>query len=791
MKKLPTLVTALLLLSATQTVTASPKGQTPFKASTTVEATVTIPEELTIPMSDNPDSINITVNTSAAYSPENSYVTLNTTDANGNTDYTIVSLSYARGEEGLKFYPSSFKGKTGTVYVTASVSLRDENYKILGTYTTNQCKLTVTAPTIPVTSMKYDQSEITSKLIYYSYKEPSLVFSPSNATYTHVTVSNEGEYFDGYNGNRWDFLAQEGEGTVIATYDYDPTVTASYKLIVKCEKPVTEIKINGDSIIEVEPYTLLDLPDLTVTPADADCMSFNTYSMKYTADDPNIADWWRTRKFIKVITPGETKVTISAADQKGAKTEFKIKVNEPDRTAYDGYQDGALILADGWRGYDFGGVINHLKADGTMIYRAFERENPDMALGNVKSIASYGGKIYVKSEQLNGNPYLFQMKEYTGTIPTWSGSYTVLDGKTLKKETDTELTDSEIDEITSSLKVGNYIFNIGSYQSGRKIVTGLKVTDAESGETLKKVEGSNNGESLMQLANGKIWFCIDGNKLIDPATLEVEDCSFAPICADPKNNVVWTVSNGTNCPDTEIKRYDIDTQEEKLLVSIESLPCNFINGDTLYQTITSTAYDPKTENLIVTTKEYTYSFSALGDANCWVLTIDGTTGEVKSSIQLRQYYWNNLMTIVPDKYAPEFNVESSVTLCDEDPALTIDLTDKVTDKDNIDYNIITTLDSEGDPSVANVSLEGKTLTIKPVGVGETKITLAAESNGVTTTHDIAIVVMDKTAINDINADVNNTVKARYSVGGNQLDTPQKGVNIIKTTNGKSHKVVVK
>ena len=37
----------------------------------------------------------------------------------------------------------------------------------------------------------------------------------------------------------------------------------------------------------------------------------------------------------------------------------------------------------------------------------------------------------------------------------------------------------------------------------------------------------------------------------------------------------------------------------------------------------------------------------------WIHIVNGTTGELKKTIKLKQYYWFQAMPIFPDKYAPD------------------------------------------------------------------------------------------------------------------------------------------
>lgn len=50
---------------------------------------------------------------------------------------------------------------------------------------------------------------------------------------------------------------------------------------------------------------------------------------------------------------------------------------------------------------------------------------------------------------------------------------------------------------------------------------------------------------------------------------------------------------------------------------------------------------------------------------------------------------------------------------------------------------------------------------------------------------------DPTGINDAQADSNKTVVARYTLDGQQIAAPQKGINILKMSDGTTKKVVVK
>lgn len=158
-------------------------------------------------------------------------------------------------------------------------------------------------------------------------------------------------------------------------------------------------------------------------------------------------------------------------------------------------------------------------------------------------------------------------------------------------------------------------------------------------------------------------------------------------------------------------------------------------------------YDDRTDELIVMT---TQKGSGTDYEHNWIHIVNGTTGELKKTIKLKQYYWFQSMPIFPDKYAPEVNgVESTLSFTTSSAPTVIDLTDKVTDKDNLTYNISKTLKSVSNESIATATLEGNTLTVTPKAIGETTITLAIESNGVVVEKNIHVVISGGTGINDV------------------------------------------
>lgn len=78
------------------------------------------------------------------------------------------------------------------------------------------------------------------------------------------------------------------------------------------------------------------------------------------------------------------------------------------------------------------------------------------------------------------------------------------------------------------------------------------------------------------------------------------------------------------------------------------------------------------------------------------------------------------------------------------------------------------------------------------GTCTVKISIKGEGS-LTTDSEITVnfVYSGSTSVNGIHNDVNNKVVARYSIDGQLLNAPQKGINILKYADGRIEKVIVK
>lgn len=739
------------------------------------ETGLTIPAEYTVKISDSDGVIPVVLNLNGG--TQNYAVSWTIQNEEGKSDRSVISRITSTKEKSDGVV--TFTGKTGVVYLTASVRIDNKSYK------SETCKVTVVAPEKPVTALAYANATVTAEI--NSACENALTMEPADATFTGVTYTSsntEAATVDA-NGNV-KTSTKPGTATITAQSTYNPEVTASFDVVVTNSKPVTEITVEGGSVIEMEERDILPKPVVTVLPEDA-----NYKEVTYSIENEEVATFYQNN--IVAHKKGETNIIIEAADGSGVKATVKLVVKEQDRTPYEGYQDGTFILNEAWFGHE-NGDMNFITSDGDVMYRVYERENPGQAYGATSCSATiYGGKMYVMSKQNKDG----------GDLSTEGGGrLVVMDAKTLKKiagfetiaggdgrsvvgvnpgkvylGTTAGVVTFDVDGMTvgdvipgtsggssyngqigDMLKAGNYVFALQQNK-------GVHVINTETDTLVTTLEDSQV-QGIAQTPDGNVWIastnaltCVNPETLITLQTLELPAgikiaCSWGawrptPFCASRTKNVLyWNVSGGWD-NGKDFYRYEVgsDINGIEPFFTVDGLTgTDESKAQTVYGTV---RYDDRTDELIVMT---TQSGWGTNYEHNWIHFVNGTTGELKKTINLKQYYWFQALPIFPDKYAPEFvEVQSEVEMRPTDEPVIIDLTDKVTDKDNLVCNITTTVVDAGDPAVADVGFDGFSLKITPVAEGTTTIKLAAESNGVVTEHNITVIVDTNVGIGRVDA----------------------------------------
>ena len=150
-------------------------------------------------------------------------------------------------------------------------------------------------------------------------------------------------------------------------------------------------------------------------------------------------------------------------------------------------------------------------------------------------------------------------------------------------------------------------------------------------------------------------------------------------------------------------------------------------------------------------------------------------------------YWFPSLPVFPDNEAPVVTPLSETV---GSSAEKINLAEIATDADNMDAAIVKTIASISDTEVLSAVMQGGDLVVTPKKDGTSKITIKVNSNGKVAECVVTVTVSGFVGVDNINAE-NATEVARYTLDGRLLTAPERGVNIIRMSDGTVKKVLVK
>lgn len=559
-----------------------------------------------------------------------------------------------------------------------------------------------------------------------------------------------------------------------------------------------------------------DIPDVTITLSNNGTSKENytctTYMVNWWSAD-NIRS-----KFYELSghrPTGDTPATLHVVSKDGAyERDFTVNVIEADRTPLEkGYVDGTIILNEEWFGHTNGG-LNYLTENDEIIYQAYEKENPGMAFGATSQYGTiWAGKLIVVSKQAHdgGDPLPgggrlviadAQTLKRIGSLDnlTWDGISG--DGRAIAGATPdkiyvgssngifiVDITEPSTPAIIGHIGKGNstdlYNGQIGDMTTARGHVfaviqnTGLIIINTDDDSTTEINDANIQG--VTQSADGNVWYAtiVDGCSVfvaLDPVTLNEIDRVKMPseigtvICGwgawrstafhgSPKNNDLWFVTGAASImggASGDYYRYHIGDSPADIKPFFSLSNVTGINGfgeEVNQMTYGTPRFDDRNNRLVVMTGKK--GAASGGYRDHWIHYVDGTSGEITKTFHLNPYYWFQSLPIFPDKYDAVIGLDD-ISIDVSDAEKTIDLSEYVSDPDNIDANINLSIDEipiafhdvEADYPHAVVALDGTILTITPKSAGMHYFTLAAESNGRTVSKTIAVDVRDfSTGIN--------------------------------------------
>lgn len=508
------------------------------------------------------------------------------------------------------------------------------------------------------------------------------------------------------------------------------------------------------------------------------------------------------------------------------------------------YSKGTFIVNEDWYGHQ-NSTLNFLTDDGEWIYRVIQKENPGVEIGATAQYgAIYGDKFFVMAKQ---------PKDPGASIT--GGRITVCDAKTMKvlKQIENIAVDDKgssiadgrgflgVDEHKAyvgssngiyvldldSLKITGSVSGAGNdsddpYQQlyGGQIGNMVRVNDRvfavhqknglliinpatdEVEKTVEAPEGWGFG-SVVLSKDGNLWLSLAASSgsgqadtrivKLNPATLEqtIIECPegiFGPantwyawtpdcFCASKQNNVLyWNGGNSSWFSGKTIYKYDIDSNTFSTFIDYNNDP----DGWQIYGC--SFRINPVTDEAIVSL------YKSYGDPTYVVRKYDNE-GNQTAEYSMISNYWFPSLPVFPDNEAPVVADISPVSLTTDD-GTTVSLKDVATDADNMDAAIVKTVKKVSDEKVLKAEMADGDLVITPLKAGKADITIQINSNGKLAETVVSVEISEATDIDAVEGAKAEEV-GRYTLDGKMLNAPQRGINIIRMSDGTIKKVIVR
>lgn len=479
------------------------------------------------------------------------------------------------------------------------------------------------------------------------------------------------------------------------------------------------------------------------------------------------------------------------------------------------YTQGVFIVNEDWFGHR-NSTTNYLTRDGKFVYNNTTEIGATACFGAAwgnryyiiaKQAKDYGSKveggriticdantmrIIKQIKDINGNEdgrSFCGVDEHKAYVSTSKGIYTLdLDELTVGAAVkNADGGDAELGECGNMVRLDDYVY---ATEYGKS----LRIIDCNTDRIVATITAKVY--SITMSKDGQLWVSTNkGISRVNTESRQLEEIALpsgvsAPanssfawtpdgFCASLQNNVIyWTSTSGGN--PTTIFKYDIDNNEFAKVVDLTNDP----EKRSIYGC--SFRVDTKTDNLYLT--------AAVGYKNDYKVRRYDADGK-----QLAEYvmddkdknYWFPGMFVFPDVEDPIVGNIEDVTV-EENKEVKVDLANVCSDADNFQAAIVKSVKSVAYAGkIATATVKNGKLVVTGVKAGNTTVTLNFCSNGISTTATVNVTVTQATGITGTQTSADVREIARFTIDGKRINQPQRGVNIVKYSDGTVKKVVVK
>ncbi|WP_297036760.1 DUF5074 domain-containing protein [Prevotella sp.] len=478
------------------------------------------------------------------------------------------------------------------------------------------------------------------------------------------------------------------------------------------------------------------------------------------------------------------------------------------------YTKGVFMVNEDWFGHN-NSTTNYLTRDGKFVYNNTTEIGATACFG-----AAWGNRYYIIAKQAkdggakveggriticdaNTMRIIKQIKDINGNED--GRSFCGVDEHKAYVSTSRGIYTLNLDELTVGAAVKNAdggdtnlglcgnMVRLGDYVYATEYGKSLRIIDCNTDRIVATIS-SAKVYSITMSKDGQLWVSTDkGISRVNTETNKLETISLPEginvpansngawcpdgLCASMQNNVIYWTSVSWNI--LKVFKYDINNNEFAKVVDLT----NDADKWKMYSA-SNLRVDPVTDNLYV-------SLFKGWESQDYAVRIYDNNGTQLNEYELTQkHYWFPGMFVFPDVEDPIAGKIDAVTV-EENKEVKVDLANVCSDADNFQAAIIKTIKDVSKENIATATVKDGKLVVKGLKEGSTVVTLNFCSNGISTKTTVRFFVTKATGITGTQTSADVREVARFTIDGKRINQPQRGINIVKYSDGTVKKVIVK